>query len=214
MITLEPGLVNTALCTSEITYIDGDADVLRYHGICAAHHRHVRTGSARTTTLARRSSRRPRTMCCTNWGSMTPCSRSPWRWRPRHWPTTTSSSASSTPTSTSTPSLMYRRDGLSHQDAHRALRAGPVTGLDRALARDERRPGNQDRQTAGRSTPATPNGSTRRLPNVELASNADQPLSGARLVARRVGCPKAKSGSGKQGIHAHYRVDRRIRRCD
>src|SRR5205085_3448710 len=31
-VTLDPGLVNTALCTSEITYIDGDAGVLRYRG--------------------------------------------------------------------------------------------------------------------------------------------------------------------------------------
>ncbi|MDQ4103215.1 MAG: citrate synthase [Actinomycetota bacterium] len=32
MITLDPGLVNTALCTSKITYIDGAAGVLRYRG--------------------------------------------------------------------------------------------------------------------------------------------------------------------------------------
>ncbi|MGH3765264.1 MAG: citrate synthase [Pseudonocardiaceae bacterium] len=32
MVTLDPGLVNTALCTSKITYIDGDAGVLRYRG--------------------------------------------------------------------------------------------------------------------------------------------------------------------------------------
>ena len=32
MVTLDPGLVNTALCTSEITYIDGEAGVLRYRG--------------------------------------------------------------------------------------------------------------------------------------------------------------------------------------
>jgi citrate synthase len=32
MVTLDPGLMNTALCTSEITYIDGDAGVLRYRG--------------------------------------------------------------------------------------------------------------------------------------------------------------------------------------
>ncbi len=32
MVTLDPGLVNTALCTSGITYIDGDAGVLRYRG--------------------------------------------------------------------------------------------------------------------------------------------------------------------------------------
>jgi citrate synthase len=32
MVTLDPGLVNTALCTSEITYIDGDAGVLHYRG--------------------------------------------------------------------------------------------------------------------------------------------------------------------------------------
>jgi citrate synthase len=32
MVTFDPGLVNTALCTSEITYIDGDAGVLRYRG--------------------------------------------------------------------------------------------------------------------------------------------------------------------------------------
>jgi citrate synthase len=32
MVTLDPGFVNTALCTSEITYIDGDAGVLRYRG--------------------------------------------------------------------------------------------------------------------------------------------------------------------------------------
>ncbi|HET9254186.1 MAG TPA: citrate synthase [Pseudonocardiaceae bacterium] len=32
MVTLDPGLVNTALCTSQITYIDGDAGVLSYRG--------------------------------------------------------------------------------------------------------------------------------------------------------------------------------------
>ena len=32
MITLDPGFVNTAGCASEITYIDGDAGVLRYRG--------------------------------------------------------------------------------------------------------------------------------------------------------------------------------------
>src|SRR5438874_2613659 len=31
-VTLDPGFVNTAMCTSEITYIDGDAGVLRYRG--------------------------------------------------------------------------------------------------------------------------------------------------------------------------------------
>jgi citrate synthase len=32
MVTLDPGLVNTAVCTSEITYIDGEAGVLRHRG--------------------------------------------------------------------------------------------------------------------------------------------------------------------------------------
>src|SRR5215475_3169905 len=32
MVTLDPGFVNTAACSSEITYIDGDAGVLRYRG--------------------------------------------------------------------------------------------------------------------------------------------------------------------------------------
>lgn len=32
MVTLDPGLANTAGCTSEITYVDGDAGVLRYRG--------------------------------------------------------------------------------------------------------------------------------------------------------------------------------------
>jgi citrate synthase len=32
MVALDPGFVNTAGCTSEITYIDGDAGVLRYRG--------------------------------------------------------------------------------------------------------------------------------------------------------------------------------------
>ncbi|HEY6423631.1 MAG TPA: citrate synthase [Pseudonocardiaceae bacterium] len=32
MVTLDPGYANTAACTSEITYIDGDAGVLRYRG--------------------------------------------------------------------------------------------------------------------------------------------------------------------------------------
>ncbi|MGH3896817.1 MAG: citrate synthase [Pseudonocardiaceae bacterium] len=32
MVTLDPGFVNTATCTSEITYIDGDAGVLSYRG--------------------------------------------------------------------------------------------------------------------------------------------------------------------------------------
>jgi citrate synthase len=31
-VTLDPGFVNTAACTSEITYIDGDAGILRYRG--------------------------------------------------------------------------------------------------------------------------------------------------------------------------------------
>jgi citrate synthase len=31
-VTLDPGFVNTAMCTSEITYIDGDAGILRYRG--------------------------------------------------------------------------------------------------------------------------------------------------------------------------------------
>ena len=33
MVTLDPGFVNTAACSSEITYIDGDAGILRYRGI-------------------------------------------------------------------------------------------------------------------------------------------------------------------------------------
>src|SRR6476646_661221 len=32
MVALDPGFVNTAGCTSQITYIDGDAGVLRYRG--------------------------------------------------------------------------------------------------------------------------------------------------------------------------------------
>ncbi len=32
MVTLDPGFVNTAACSSEITFIDGDAGVLRYRG--------------------------------------------------------------------------------------------------------------------------------------------------------------------------------------
>ena len=32
MVTLDPGFVNTAACSSDITYIDGDAGVLRYRG--------------------------------------------------------------------------------------------------------------------------------------------------------------------------------------
>ena len=31
-VTLDPGFVNTAACTSEITFIDGDAGILRYRG--------------------------------------------------------------------------------------------------------------------------------------------------------------------------------------
>ena len=31
-VALDPGFVNTASCTSEITYIDGDAGILRYRG--------------------------------------------------------------------------------------------------------------------------------------------------------------------------------------
>jgi citrate synthase len=31
-VTLDPGFVNTAACTSQITYIDGDAGILRYRG--------------------------------------------------------------------------------------------------------------------------------------------------------------------------------------
>jgi citrate synthase len=32
VVTLDPGFVNTAMCTSNITYIDGDAGILRYRG--------------------------------------------------------------------------------------------------------------------------------------------------------------------------------------
>ena len=32
MVTLDPGFVNTAACSSEITYIDGEAGILRYRG--------------------------------------------------------------------------------------------------------------------------------------------------------------------------------------
>ena len=32
LVTLDPGFANTAACTSEITYIDGDAGILRYRG--------------------------------------------------------------------------------------------------------------------------------------------------------------------------------------
>ncbi|HWC80773.1 MAG TPA: citrate synthase [Pseudonocardiaceae bacterium] len=32
LVTLDPGFVNTASCSSEITYIDGDAGILRYRG--------------------------------------------------------------------------------------------------------------------------------------------------------------------------------------
>ena len=32
MVTLDPGFVNTASCESTITYIDGDAGILRYRG--------------------------------------------------------------------------------------------------------------------------------------------------------------------------------------
>jgi len=31
-VTLDPGFVNTAACTSQVTYIDGDAGILRYRG--------------------------------------------------------------------------------------------------------------------------------------------------------------------------------------
>ena len=31
-VTVDPGFVNTASCTSAITYIDGDAGILRYRG--------------------------------------------------------------------------------------------------------------------------------------------------------------------------------------
>jgi citrate synthase len=31
-VTLDPGFVNTASCASEITFIDGDAGILRYRG--------------------------------------------------------------------------------------------------------------------------------------------------------------------------------------
>ena len=32
LVTLDPGFVNTAACSSEICYIDGDAGILRYRG--------------------------------------------------------------------------------------------------------------------------------------------------------------------------------------
>jgi citrate synthase len=32
LVTIDPGFVNTAACSSEITYIDGDAGILRYRG--------------------------------------------------------------------------------------------------------------------------------------------------------------------------------------
>ncbi|MDI9446064.1 MAG: citrate/2-methylcitrate synthase, partial [Planctomycetota bacterium] len=33
MVTLDPSLANTAICRSEITFIDGDRGILRYRGI-------------------------------------------------------------------------------------------------------------------------------------------------------------------------------------
>ncbi len=35
LVTLDYGFVNTAACQSAITYIDGDAGILRYRGIVA-----------------------------------------------------------------------------------------------------------------------------------------------------------------------------------
>ena len=32
LVTFDPGFANTASCTSAITYIDGDAGILRYRG--------------------------------------------------------------------------------------------------------------------------------------------------------------------------------------
>jgi citrate synthase len=32
LVTYDPGFANTASCTSQITYIDGDAGILRYRG--------------------------------------------------------------------------------------------------------------------------------------------------------------------------------------
>src|ERR1700754_2180131 len=32
LVTYDPGFANTASCTSDITYIDGDAGILRYRG--------------------------------------------------------------------------------------------------------------------------------------------------------------------------------------
>src|SRR5215469_18971369 len=32
LVTLDPGFVNTASCSSDVTYIDGDAGILRYRG--------------------------------------------------------------------------------------------------------------------------------------------------------------------------------------
>jgi citrate synthase len=32
LVTFDPGFANTAACTSAITYIDGDAGILRYRG--------------------------------------------------------------------------------------------------------------------------------------------------------------------------------------
>src|SRR6202795_1444867 len=32
MVTLDPGFVNTAACSSDVTYIEGDAGILRYRG--------------------------------------------------------------------------------------------------------------------------------------------------------------------------------------
>ena len=41
--------------------------------------------------------------------------------------------------------LIYKAMGFPTQDVHRAVRARPAARLDRAVARDDRRPGDQDR---------------------------------------------------------------------
>ena len=54
--------------------------------------------------------------------------------------------------------LIYRAMGFPTQDVHGAVRARPAARLDRALARDDRRPGDQDRPPAPDLHRLTPSG--------------------------------------------------------
>ena len=78
----------------------------------------------------------------------TRCSSSPWSSRRSRSTTSTSSSASCTPTSTSIRASCSRPWAFPTDDVHGDLRAGAHRRLDRAVERDDRGPGAEDRPAA------------------------------------------------------------------